>query len=139
MIDFQKGNIVPLRFQSFEELQRTEQEIFADHYEAWHAAFAKFDHVDAALKGDDGALAKCTASEMTLAKAEAARHLREFGALAKVGALEDLVATLRHLNEVRDAALFGYGAVARRSLRFARSNPDRFYGPGASSLPPKAS
>lgn len=134
-----ENKVVPLRFSSFEELQHTEQEIFADHYQAWHAAFAKFDHVDAALKGDDDALAKCSASEMTLAKAEAARHVREFGALAKVGALEDLLTTLRHLNEKRDAALFGYGAVARRSLRFAQSNPDLFYGPSPSPLPPKAS
>ncbi|MBW7964958.1 hypothetical protein [Bradyrhizobium sp. BR 10261] len=126
-----KENVVPLRFQTFEELQRNEQQIFAEHHDAWYEAFAKFDLIDATIKDDENELPKLAGDKAMLAKADTM--------LARVNALADLIATLRRTNEKRDAALFGHGAVAKRSLRFAQSNPDRFYGPSTDQHPPKAS
>jgi hypothetical protein len=136
MNDFERNNVVPIRFQSFDELQRSEREIFVKHHDGWHAAFHRFDMVDAALKGDDAALAKCAGpDEVPMAKVEASRLRSKHGDAANIYALQSLVKTLREINETRDRQLYGHTAVAKRSLRFASANPDRFYGPAASLLP----
>lgn len=129
---------MPLRFQTFEESQREEHKILTEHAAAWEKANAEYTAVVASLSGDDVGLAKMVASEVALGKADADRLRKQHGASADIFAMQALVSKLRALTEKRDERLFGYGAVAKRSLRFASANPDRFYGPAASSLPPSA-
>lgn len=130
--------VVPLRFQNFEDMCRDQEKILRDHFENWQQAYSQFDAVNAALAGDTAMLAKMAPADADLGKAEADRLTKQHGKSANIYALATLVQTLRDLCETRDRKLFGHSAVAKRSLRFARANPQQFYGPAASTLPPSA-
>lgn len=130
------NNIVPL-FQTYEEMDRSEREIYKEHFDAWHAAYRRWDLVKAALADDPPAeLSKLAAGdgELALAKSEAAR-LKASCYCPDIAANAELARKLRTLEEKKAERLFGLSALAKRSLRFASAQARRNYGPGATSLP----
>jgi|GEM_PF-6250613 len=135
------GKVVPL-FQTFDQLRSNEYDVLSEHYEAWNKAFARYLALDAVLKGDTDALAKCSSVDADLAKSEAARRMallspetRKYNPdHARVHALKDFATELRTLCEKRDERLFGLSAVAKRSLRFARATPSRVFAGSATIL-----
>jgi hypothetical protein len=133
-----EDNIVPL-FKTFEQLHSDECLIYREHYDNWHAAYRRWDLIKAVLADDDGAeLSKLAAadSELGFAKSEAARLKKAHGAqLAGFYACVELTAYLRSLVEKRNARLYGLNALAKRSMRFASAQANKFYGAGAWSLP----
>jgi hypothetical protein len=126
------GELIVL-FKSYDELRRDECEVYREHYDAWHAAYRRWDLVKAALADDDTELAKLAGSdrELGLAKSEAARLKKQHGDLAGFFANVELAARLRALVEKRNASLYGVSALAKRSLRFAMASERRYYGPAA--------
>jgi hypothetical protein len=133
----EENKIVPL-FKNFEQLHEEECVIYKEHYDAWHAAYRKWDLIKAALADDTAELNKLAAgdAEMALAKSEAARLKKQYRYHPDFYATADLVNTLKALVEKRDGRLFGLGAVAKRSMRFARAHASKNFGPGATSLAP---
>jgi hypothetical protein len=168
MVDMSNANmenVVPL-FMTFEDLQSTEQTIWAEFCAEWDSAYKHYDEVIASLpacppnpvikfrKPKDADLSKALAQATTpaerreiLAKALheakiATDHLTkqvEFNS-AKHEALNTLIASLKAAVSKRNERLYGTTAVAKRSLRFATArNRGNNYGPGGGSLPPAAS
>jgi hypothetical protein len=127
--------IVPL-FRTYAEMQQDECAIYKEHYDAWHAAYRRWDLVNAALADDDTELNKLAASdpEMALAKSDAERLRKLYH--PEISATAELASTLRKLCEKRNERLYGLGALARRSQRFASAHANRSFGPAAESLPP---
>ena len=159
-------NIVPL-FKSFDELQADESAIATDVERDWNAANAAYDDAMAkvaALKknppGDiSEAYAKTLSALKKMAKLDpssastcnkmiqdiAALEIRRIDVAGKLAisqaekdALANLIGSRKAAIEKRDERMFGHGALARRSQRFATAHANKNYGPGAQLLPPSA-
>jgi hypothetical protein len=130
-------NVLPL-FKTYEEMHADECEIHKQHYDDWHAAYRRWDLVNAALADDETELHKLAAgdTELQLAKSEAQRLKKQHGGIAEFLADGELASKLRSLVEKRNERLYGLGALAKRSMRFASAQARKNYGPGATSLPP---
>ena len=127
-------NVVVL-FKTFEDLKRDEDLILKEYAAEWEKAYVIFDMTEAALNNDAGALAKFIGPDLALAKAEAERLKSKYTA-PETQAMVTLVKSLKAAVDKRNERLFGYTALAKRSLRFASAHGRRNYGPGAASLPP---
>jgi len=125
-------NIVVL-FKKFEDLQRDEQKILHEFCCEWEAAYKRFDVVQAAISGDNAALAKFDGTEVALAKSDVERSIKKFGdtGVADVGSVAKLAADLKAAVEKRNGRLFGFTALGKRSMRFAMAQDRRYYGPAA--------
>jgi hypothetical protein len=135
MNETEGNNVVPL-FKTFEQLREQECEIFKSHYDAWHAAYRRWDLVKAAIADDENELTKLAAGgdELALAKSDAVRLRKSYN--PELSATCELASALRALCERRNERLFGLGTLAKRSMRFASAHERRNYGSGAESLPP---
>jgi hypothetical protein len=134
-------NVIVL-FKTFEDLKREEDLILSEYEAEWAKAYSAWDMTSAAIDDDATAMAKFAGPEMTLAKAEAARLKSKCNgsvAVANSGAMVTLVKSLKAAVDKRNDRLFGYSALAKRSMRFALAHANKSYGPGASTLPPEAS
>jgi hypothetical protein len=130
-------NVIVL-FKTFEDLKRDEDQILSEYEAEWAKAYSVWDMTNAAIDDDATAMAKFAGPEMTLAKAEAARLKSKCNgsiAVANSGAMVTLVTSLKAAVEKRNTRLFGFGALAKRSQRFASARASENYGPGAESLP----
>jgi hypothetical protein len=127
-----EGNIVVL-FRTFEDLQRDEQKIMKDYFAEWEAAYARFDVAQAAINGDNTALAKFADADVSLAKAAVESSIRKYGdtGVADVGSVARLASDLKASVTKRDERLYGMSALAKRSRRFAMASERRYYGPAA--------
>jgi hypothetical protein len=120
-------------FKTFDEMQRDECAIYKEHYDAWHAAYHRWDMIRAALASDDNELAKFAGDAgLDLAKSESARLKKRYGGSAEFFATVELAKYLRGLVEKRNERLYGLGALAKRSMRFSMASERKYYGPAAS-------
>jgi hypothetical protein len=131
-------NIVVL-FKTFEDLKRDEDKIIGEYEAEWAKAYSVWDLTRAVIDDDKTELAKFAAApELALIKADVAASVKKYKdtAVANAHATAVCAASLRAAVEKRNNLLFGYSALAKRSLRFASAHASRNYGPGAASLPP---
>jgi hypothetical protein len=130
------GELIVL-FKTIEELLRDEQTIMREYCEEWEAAYVKFDIAQAAIKGDNTALAKFDCADVALAKSEVASSVKKYGStvVAEVSATAALANALKAAIEKRDRRLFGMTNLSKRAHRFAMASDRKNYGPGATSLP----
>jgi hypothetical protein len=129
-----EDNVVVL-FKTFEDLKRDEDQILSEYEAEWAKAYSVWDMTNAAIDDDATAMAKFAGPEMTLAKTEAARLKAKYR-VPETQAMVTLVKSPKAAVEKRNDRLFGYTALARRSMRFASAHANKSYGPGATSLPP---
>jgi hypothetical protein len=128
--------IVPL-FMSYEDFEAAKAEICAEHLEQWQALGRVWKAQHAAIDADTTELAKYDAPEVALAKADASRLLAKNhnnATAAKLEATLDLHAKWQEITIKRNDRLFGIGAVAKRSARFASARR-RPIGASATVLP----
>jgi hypothetical protein len=164
MVDMSNANmenVVPL-FMTFDDLQSTEQTIWAEFRAEWDGAYKRYDEVIASLpdrpaspvikfrKPSDAGLSNAMAHAKTPAEKREilAKALHEAKIAtedltkqvdfnrAKHEALNTLIGSLKEAVSKRNEKLFGQTAVAKRSLRFATAHDRRQYGAGAGLLPP---
>ena len=149
-------------FKSFDELQADESAIAIDCERDWNAANAAYDDAMAkvaALKknppgdiceaytGTLAALKKLSKFNKSMASA-CSKMIQDIAAIeihridlagklaisrAETDALSKLIGSRRAALEKRDRRMFGFGALARRSQRFATAQLNRNYGPGVSA------
>jgi len=100
------------------------------------AALKKSGRFAALKKLDPGLAAKIDemSAEFAVVVAEHKRLKKEITAGCE--AINNLNDARRAAISKRDERMFGFGALRRRSQRFASAHERRNYGPGASSLPP---
>jgi hypothetical protein len=156
-------NIVPL-FRTFDELQANETAIAVDAVREWNEANQAYDaamsKVAALKKNPPGdisedyprtiAALKKMATQNPSAASTCNSMIQDLAALeihridlasklaisqAETDALAQLGAARKAVIEKRDQRMFGFGALARRSQRFATAQLNKAYGPGAASLP----
>jgi hypothetical protein len=127
MSDAPTGDNIVQLFKTYEQMHADECAIYKEHYDAWHAAYHRWDLVKAALADDPPAeLAKLAAGdgELALAKSDAAR-LKTTCCYPDVAADAELAKKLRALEEKNAERLFGLSALAKRSMRFASAHGRR--------------
>jgi hypothetical protein len=149
MIDHKNTEkIVPL-FCTFEQMQDDEKKIIAEYVEDWNVAYKAFDAAEAALPTTEQALAKISHSQIAVPKsivgtdlgrsfAEAVTELNKVSqqhrqlkadysvTVAYAQAQAALVTALKTAVAKRNDRLYGLGAVAKRSLRFASADRRSF-------------
>jgi hypothetical protein len=127
------GDNIVVLFRTFEDLQRDEQKIMKDYFAEWEAAYKRFDVAQAAISGDNTALAKFDNTEVALAKAEVESSIKKYGntGVAEVSSVARLASDLKASVTKRDDRLYGMSALAKRSRRFAMASGRRYYGPAA--------
>jgi hypothetical protein len=128
----EETNIVPL-FKTFDELDRDEHAIALAFYNEWQAAYRRWDLVKVVLADDNVTLTKLDVGDIELAMAKSAAGKFRSRRDPTIGADAELAAALRAACEKRDARMFGFGALAKRSQRFASAQLNRSYGPGATA------
>jgi hypothetical protein len=150
--------VVPL-FRTFAELARDEEQILADYHGEWSQAYKAYDAQSAVavplakVVTDDPRISAMFAALKKLAKLMPERRaeietmsadLTELAAgsatlkrrLAEQQALTSLSRSLQTAVAKCEGRLHGFGALARRSQRFANAQMRKSYGPGANLLPP---
>jgi hypothetical protein len=129
------GDIVPI-FKTFEQMRTEEHRIARDHFDKWHAAYRQWDLIKATLADDGTELTKLAGddTETALAKSEASRLKKSYGECAEFFADCALARRLRTLVDQRSEKLYGLGALAKRSQRFASVQARPYYGPAATVL-----
>jgi hypothetical protein len=155
----EEENVVVL-FRTFDELASDEAKIIAEYHQEWEQAYKAYDAAQSAVAASlakvipydphiskmFGALKKL-AQEMPERRSEIetmSADLTELAAgsatlkrrLAEQQALTSLSRSLATAVTKRDERLYGFGALARRSQRFANAQARKSYGPAATSLPP---
>lgn len=151
------SNVVRLRFSTFQEAVDNEQEVLREFGERWELAFKTYDDTMAKIASDQDELSKSAVSNADDDGVNELRKLvRQPEWRVKLQSLESDAVALRKSNDKiravvtlekakqdavrllkdeldaavkrRDERLYGATAVAKRTLRFARSNPTAFYG-----------
>lgn len=156
MIEYETwgGKILPL-FKKFEDLARDEEEIMADYVADWESAYEKFDRAQDIIRtmearatepfkplaklepenDSPAALLKAIRAEFAEVHAAHDRIKREIEVnRERVRANATLAASLKAAIAKRNERLFGLGAVAKRSQRFAQAHSRKYYGPAAAVL-----
>jgi hypothetical protein len=153
-----EGNKIVVLFKTFTELARDEEQIIADYYADWEQAYKVYDAAQSAVAAplvvtDDPRISAMFAALKKLAKQmperrseieKASADLTELATgsatskrrLAERQALTSLSRSLQTAVAKCEGRLHGFGALAKRSQRFANAQMRKSYGPGANLLPP---
>lgn len=158
-----EDNIVPI-FKTFDELQADESAIVTDLEREWAEANQAYDaameRVAMIKKAPPGDISEAYTGTVTALKKFAKLNppsastchkiIQDLAAIethridlagelaiarAENDAITKLIGARKAALNKRDERMFGFGALARRSQRFATAQLNKSYGPGAASLP----